>query len=117
MRRRALRLSRRPDRPVEPPAPDADGVTRVTIANETAGDSMLCVYVEPLANDYWIAPGQRLSFEARMSEPDLDVIWHNDVTIWMGDADPLAISVKTEDGVEVDCGFQRPDSTAADELT
>jgi len=84
-------------------------VTRLTVENYQDRESLLCVYVEPLANDYWIAPGQKLTFAAETSKPELDVIWHaTGVTLWLDDADPYLISVTTEDGVEVECGFQRP---------
>jgi len=39
-------------------------MTRLTVENYQDRESLLCVYVEPLASDYWIAPGQKLTFEA-----------------------------------------------------
>ena len=76
--------------------------------NET--EDLLCVFVEPLGEDYWIAPKQRLRFAADTSSPDLDVVWHppTGASIWLNDADAYGVTVTDESGVSVDCGHQRP---------
>ncbi len=70
---------------------------------------MLCIFVEPLGEDFWIAPSQALMLTAASSGPEVDCIWHaQGVSVWMGDADAYGFTVTTEAGDVVECGYQRP---------
>lgn len=65
--------------------------------------------LEPLGEDFWIAPSQALMFTAASSGPEVDCIWHaQGVSVWMGDADAYGFTVTTDAGDVVECGYQRP---------
>jgi hypothetical protein len=82
-------------------------VTTLRLQNESP--SMLCVFVEPLGEDLWIAPAQTLTFTGTSSEAEVDCIWHlQGVTVWMSDTDAYGFVVTTQAGKVVDCGYQRP---------
>ncbi len=82
-------------------------MTSLTLRNEE--EDPLCVVVEPLGEDYWIAPEEALKFTATTSRPEIDCIWHTQgVSVWMDDADAYGFVVTTEAGEVVECGFQRP---------
>ncbi|XVV08611.1 hypothetical protein ACQP2X_27610 [Actinoplanes sp. CA-131856] len=82
-------------------------MTNLNLLNETEG--MLCVFVEPLGEDFWIAPSQRLLFTATTSQPSVECVWHRQgVSVWMDDADAYGFTVTTDTGEAVECGYQRP---------
>ena len=77
----------------------------VSIVNN--GNALLCVLAEPLGEDFWIAPGQTLTFSTPDEKPM--VSWYEGGTsIWVNDGDPYDVVVTTETGEAVTCGFQRP---------
>ena len=82
-------------------------VTRLRLQNEAS--EMLCVFVEPLGEDFWIAPTQTLVFTASSTETEVDCIWHaQGVSVWMDDAPAYGFVVTTKTGEVVECGYQRP---------
>jgi hypothetical protein len=89
------------------PNPYDQRVTRLRLQNEST--EMLCVFVEPLGEDFWIAPAQTLVFTGSTSEPEVDCIWHaQGVSVWMDDAPAYGFVVTTQEGEVVECGYQRP---------
>lgn len=83
-------------------------MSSLTVGNEA--ETPLCVFVEPLGEDFWIAPKQRLTFAAETGSPDLEVVWHapTGASIWLNDADAYGVTVTDESGTVVECGYQRP---------
>ena len=68
---------------------------------------MLCVLAEPLGEDFWIAPGQTLTFRTPDEKPM--VSWYEcGASVWVNDGDPYDVVVTTKAGEAVTCGFQRP---------
>ena len=82
-------------------------MARIAYSNET--DGMLGLVIEPWANDYWLAPGDRFEIEA--PEPDVwfEVAHHKDlVLLWVnGPAGTNHPSIRSQ-GVELECAHQRP---------
>lgn len=75
----------------------------------------LCVFVEPLGEDYWIGHGAKLHFAAE-GAGEINVIRHpQGLSLWFSDADPYGVTVRDDAGVEVSCGFGRPDGWPADD--
>lgn len=82
-------------------------MTSLTISNEQ--QDLLCVFVEPLGEDFWIAPSQRLRFTGSSTRPEIEVVWHaQGASIFMDDADAYGFEVRTDTGDLVECGYQRP---------
>ncbi|MEU6482610.1 hypothetical protein [Streptomyces sp. NPDC046887] len=83
----------------------------IRVGNDT--DRMLTVRVEPLGEDFWLKPGERLTLVARApegpdsGEPPFEVTQHDSgVNVWSHlDVEPVAYDGS---GTEVHCGHQRP---------
>jgi hypothetical protein len=88
-------------------------VTSLVLRNEA--ETMLCVFVEPLGEDFWIAPSDSLLFSATTSRAQVECIWHQQgVSVWMDDAPAHGFVVATEAGEVVQCGYQRPQDAFGD---
>lgn len=77
----------------------------VSIVND--GKAMLCVLVEPLGEDFWIAPDQTMTF-ATPDERPLVSWYEGGTSVWVNEGDPRDVVVTTDAGEVVTCGFQRP---------
>lgn len=85
-------------------------VTRLRLLNETG--ATLGVWLEPLGEDFWIAPSQTLIVAGANGEHEVECVWHpQGVSVFMTDADPHGFTVCTESGEVVECGYQRPASS------
>ncbi len=83
---------------------------------ENTGDSVLCLFIEPYGEDYWLNPGD--AFTVGPIAEGIDVwfstfISRDCVTVWLyKDGDPsmvvLDYAVVDADGASLDCGHQRP---------
>lgn len=72
-----------------------------------AGDSALCVLVEPLGEDYWLNDGQTLTFTIPDEVPT--VAWYDaGASVWINVGSCYDFAVRTETGEAVQCGYQRP---------
>lgn len=62
-------------------------------------DTLLCIFVEPLGEDFWVAPKSSLRVTATASDDEVETTWHQQgVSVWMSDADAYGFLVTTEDG-------------------
>lgn len=71
------------------------------------GKQALCVLVEPLGEDFWIASGQTLRFNVADNEPQ--VSWYEEgASVWVNSGSGYDAVVTTDTGDVVECGYQRP---------
>lgn len=88
---------------------------------ENMGDHLLCLSVEPLAEDFWLKPGERLVVvpSADDVDPQFSVYaMPNHLTVWIYEAgDPFKVltdfTVVDAKGLAVRCGYQRPGEAIA----
>lgn len=91
------------------------GRNTMPVANDT--DDVLCLFVEPLAVDYWLKPGE--TFTLSPDPQDADVWFDTSVskgclTVWLyedGDARKVVVDhvVVDADGNPLPVGHQSPD--------
>ncbi|MET7297815.1 hypothetical protein [Embleya sp. NPDC005575] len=84
------------------------------VGNE--GGSDLCLFIEPLAEDYWMKPGE--AFTVGPESDNVDVwfetfVSKDRITVWLYEnGDPARIvldyAVVDADGTRLECGHQRP---------
>lgn len=74
--------------------------------------NLMCVYVEPYPNDYWLQPGESLRLSGTPGDAEVEVIrfvnesGEDGLTVWFGeDPEPTA---QTLDGDSLTSGHQRP---------
>ncbi|MGI5170509.1 hypothetical protein ACQEU3_39790 [Spirillospora sp. CA-253888] len=94
---------------------------------ENIGDHLLCLSVEPFAEDFWLKPGESLVVVPSADDvaPQFSVHARTDrnhLTVWIyeaGDSGKVLTDFTVLDakGRAVDCGYQRPEGaivTASD---
>jgi len=65
--------------------------------------------LEPLGEDFWIAPNESLTFSIPSSRGEITCDWLEDgVSVWVNEGNPFDAVVTTSTGEGVACGFQRP---------
>lgn len=73
-------------------------------------DEPLCVLAEPYGEDFWILPGQTLTFSTRGEAPEVD--WYDDgASVWATAHGAWEVQVTDADGEPIECGHQRPPGT------
>ncbi|MFJ3643330.1 hypothetical protein ACIPRD_26740 [Streptomyces sp. NPDC090108] len=92
---------------------------KTSLPVENAGDTDICLFIEPYGEDFWMKPGD--AFEVvPLSDANVhfSVVVANDVfTVWLyQDGDPYNIlldyKVTGVHGEELTCGHQRPADSA-----
>ncbi|WP_338930844.1 hypothetical protein WEB32_04575 [Streptomyces netropsis] len=84
------------------------------VGNE--GRSDLCLFIEPLGEDYWLNPGEVFTVGPESEEIDVwfeTFVSKDCITVWLyedGDAAKLLVgyTVVDADGNLLECGHQRP---------
>ena len=81
---------------------------RRTITNES--DRLMLVWTEPIAEDYWLKPGESLEIvaKARSESCDYELEVHEEGVTVSAHADMDFFFTVLQRGVELKCGHQRP---------
>ncbi|MBO2461263.1 hypothetical protein [Actinomadura violacea] len=88
---------------------------------ENTGDRLLCLSVEPYAEDFWLRPGESLAVmpSADDTDPQFAVYAQpNHLSVWIYESgDPTKVlmdfTVVNAKGTVVGCGYQRPAGATA----
>ncbi len=80
------------------------------------GDSDLCLFIEPLGEDFWLKPGEAFTVGARCDGMDVwfdATLWKGGISVWLyEDGNPTKVvldyAVVDANGKQLDCGHQRP---------
>ena len=86
------------------------GVVSLVLRNDST--TLMCIYVEPYPNDYWLQPGEALRLSGSPGDAEVEVTRfanesaEDGLTVWFGeDPDPTA---ETIEGISLATGHQRP---------
>ena len=86
------------------------GLVSLVLRNDSA--TLMCIYVEPYPNDYWLQSGEALRLSGTPGGVEVEVTRfanesaEDGLTVWFGeDPDPTA---QTLDGTSLPSGHQRP---------
>ncbi|MFE2293031.1 hypothetical protein [Streptomyces sp. NPDC059452] len=83
---------------------------------ENAGDSDLCLFIEPYGEDFYLRPGEVFTVAPEADGIDVwfsTVVWEGGITVWpYEDGDPTKIvleyTVTDANGARLECGHQKP---------
>ncbi|MFJ9692267.1 hypothetical protein [Kitasatospora sp. NPDC101183] len=89
---------------------------RSTMPVKNHGTEPLCLFIEPLCEDYWLKPDEALVLRSEAKGVD---VWFDTyvrdgcITVWLyEDGDPFKVLmdyvVVDKDGTELESGYQRP---------
>ena len=80
-------------------------VASIRVTNDVS--DLLCVFIEPCGEDYWIRRRQVLHLVADIGGEAIEIIAHpQGLSVWAGAADH--VDAQDEEGRPLVCGHQRP---------
>ncbi|MEU6072452.1 hypothetical protein [Micromonospora sp. NPDC047074] len=93
---------------MEEPSPGTDGRRRLPVKN--VGDRVVCLFIEPLGEDFWMRPEETFVVVGDAVDPEFSVSTMPDhVIVWVNAGDPYnAQVVDGRSGNVLECGHGRP---------
>ncbi|OKI98984.1 hypothetical protein AMK18_23925 [Streptomyces sp. CB01249] len=91
---------------------------------ENAGNGDLCLFIEPYGEDFYLKPGEVFTITPEAEGADVwssTLVWEGGITVWLYEnGDPTRIvleyTVTDADGIQLECGHQRPSKSAGSDV-
>ncbi|MBE1492608.1 hypothetical protein [Plantactinospora soyae] len=93
---------------MDEPLPGVDGRRRLPVSN--VGDQVVCLFVEPFGEDFWLQPEETFVVIGGAVDPEFSVSVISDhVIVWANAGDPYEVQVVDgRSGNVLECGHGRP---------